>query len=167
MQTLKLTSLCITIITFLVATDGLQQVLPPVLCSISNFPSKPDLGLSGSIVVSPRAKGGIYITGFLQNAPASTTGIIFIGTDADCSSKPRFECVETDDDGRKEDLCLGGHEIGGKSLWNKMTFTSDSSGAAFVAIMQPNMEFSAILNRCVIVEAADKTRIGCGELKTV
>ena len=151
------------------ASDAAKPVAPPVptaTCSINKFPEKPDLGLSGTIVVSPRSKGGIYITGYLQNAPASTTGKIFIGTDTDCSTA----CVETSDVGRKgglahEDLCLGGRETGGKPVWNKMTYTSDSLGAAVVSITQPNMEFSDTLSHCVVVQAADESRIGCGELQ--
>ena len=153
---LKLTNICTVLIAFLATADSAIPVPLPVLCSIDRFSSKPDLGLSGSIIVSPRSKGGIYITGFLQNAPVSTTGIIFIGTDTDCNT----DCAHV-----HEDLCLGGRETGGKQLWNKMTYTSDSFGAAFIAITQPNMEFSDTLNHCLVVQAADESRIGCGELK--
>lgn len=169
MQTFNLTYLFIAALTLLATSDAAKPVTPPVLtatCAITKFPAKTDLGLSGNIVVSQRSKGGIYITGFLQNAPVSTTGIIFVGTDTDCS----IECVETGDSGRKgglahEDLCLGGRETGGKPLWNKMTYTSNSLGVAVISITQPNMEFSATLNHCIVVQAADESRIGCGELK--
>ena len=169
MQTIKLTNLFIAAVAFLATTEAAKPVTPPVLtatCSITKFDAKPDLGLTGSIVVSQRSKGGIYITGFLRNAPVSSTGIIFIGTDTDCST----ECVETGDIGRKgglahEELCLGGRETGGKPLWNKITYTSDSLGVAVVTMTQPNMEFSDTLNHCVVVQAADESRIGCGELK--
>jgi hypothetical protein len=169
MQTFNLTNLFIALMLLVAASDAAKPVAPPVptaTCSINKFPEKPDFGLSGTIVVSPRSKGGIYITGYLKNAPVSTTGIIFIGTDTDCSTA----CVETGDVGRKgglahEDLCLGGRETGGKPLWSKMTYTSDSLGAAVVSITQPNMEFSDALSHCVVVQAADESRIGCGELK--
>jgi hypothetical protein len=88
-------------------------------CTFTHYTNKPDLGLSGAVVVSKDAGGGISIVGSMTSAPTGITGNVVIGTDTNCDT----ECVELDDVhlGNHASECLGGKSLVSKKIWKSST----------------------------------------------